>query len=146
MNKNWCEICKHHQETASHNSRLIKTSVRPKRLSFLNVSILCLKASWLFIDIHQPEVGLNSKTMSSYSCMFIFLCVKNETNPTYVGGLKSSQLSLCETRGTLLCCCRCLCTHELRRKKLYTSVEVTPAPVRVPTLWSLVPRFTSVVG
>ena len=32
------------------------------------------------------------------------------------------------------------------KKKLYTSVEVTSAPVWVPTQWPLVPNFTSVVG
>ena len=37
-------------------------------------------------------------------------------------------------------------SHGLRPKKLYTSVEVIPAPVRVPTQWPLVSSFTSVVG
>ena len=36
--------------------------------------------------------------------------------------------------------------HELRPRKLYTSVAVTLVPVRVPTQWLLVPSFTSVVG
>ena len=37
--------------------------------------------------------------------------------------------------------------HEVMDyKRLYSSVAVTPAPVRVPTLWPLVPSVTSVVG
>ena len=31
-------------------------------------------------------------------------------------------------------------------KKVYTSVAVTPVPVRVPTQWPLVQSYTSVVG
>ena len=34
----------------------------------------------------------------------------------------------------------------LRPKKLYTSVAMIPTVVRVPTQWSLVLTFTSVVG
>ena len=36
--------------------------------------------------------------------------------------------------------------HGLRPKKLYTSMEVTPAPVWALTQRPLVPSFTSVVG
>ena len=36
--------------------------------------------------------------------------------------------------------------HGLRSRKLYTSVAVTPAPIRVPTQWLLVPSFMSIVG
>ena len=44
-------------------------------------------------------------------------------------------------------CCRwCPWSHQLRSRKLYTTVAVTPAPVWVPTQWSLVPSFMSVVG
>ena len=37
-------------------------------------------------------------------------------------------------------------THGLRPEKQYTSVAVTPPPVRVPTQRPLIPSFTSVVG
>ena len=47
---------------------------------------------------------------------------------------------------TLVCCHWCPWSHGLWPKKLYTSVEVTPAPVPVPTQRLLVPSFTSVVG
>ena len=36
--------------------------------------------------------------------------------------------------------------HGLRPRKLYTTVAVTPVPVRVPTQWPLVQSYTSVVG
>ena len=35
--------------------------------------------------------------------------------------------------------------RSVKKKKLYTGMEVTPAPVWVPTQWSLVPNFMSVV-
>ena len=41
---------------------------------------------------------------------------------------------------------RCPWRNGLRPKKLFTSVTVTSAPVRIPTQRPLVPRFTSVVG
>ena len=43
--------------------------------------------------------------------------------------------------GVLVFCRRFPWSHGLRPKKLYTSVEVTPALVRVPTQRSLVPSF-----
>ena len=49
------------------------------------------------------------------------------------------------TSSMLVCCRRCSWSHGLRPKKFYTSVAVTPAPVRVPTQWLLVPGFMSVV-
>ena len=47
-----------------------------------------------------------------------------------------------------LCCRRCPWSHRLRPKQLYhtRSVAVTLAPVRVSTVWPLLPNFTSVVG
>ena len=45
-----------------------------------------------------------------------------------------------------LCCRRCPWNHWLRPKKHHTSVEVAPAPVRVPTQRPLAPSFMSVVG
>ena len=50
-----------------------------------------------------------------------------------------------EKFSTFVCCRRCLWSHGLRPKKLYTSVEVIPAPVRVPTQRPLVPSFMFVV-
>ena len=46
----------------------------------------------------------------------------------------------------LVCCCRCPWSNRLRSKRLYSSVVVIPAPVRVPTLRLPVTSFTSAVG
>ena len=55
----------------------------------------------------------------------------------WIHGLSSS---------TLICSGRCPWSHGPRPKKLYTSVEVTSAPVWVPTQWLLIPSSASVVG
>ena len=47
---------------------------------------------------------------------------------------------------TFLCCRGCPWSHGLRTRKLYNIVDLTPAPVRVPTQRPLVPSCTSVVA
>ena len=59
--------------------------------------------------------------------------------PYYEGKVKISQHSPRETRNMLP-------PYPWDQKTLYTSVEVTPAPVQVPTQRPLFPSLTSVVG
>ena len=40
----------------------------------------------------------------------------------------------------------CPLRHGLRLEKLYSSVELTPAPVRIPTQRPLFRSFASIVG